>query len=64
MNEPKRPETATFLDLWLDKLFLGQEFLTWLWMKSEANGHYFDIKPLGKVNPFSIPHAFSGGGFV
>jgi hypothetical protein len=31
------PENVDFLDLWLEKMFLGQEFLTWLWLASEID---------------------------
>ena len=33
MNEAREP--AVFLDLWREKIFLGREFLTWLWIVSE-----------------------------
>ncbi len=33
-------EPAAFLDLWRDKFFLGQEFLTWLWIYSEIHGNF------------------------
>lgn len=39
-NEDTRLEPAAFLDMWQEKYFLGQEFLTWLWMSSEINGNY------------------------
>lgn len=45
MNEPFVLEPAAFLDLWQEKLFLGQEFLTWLWIVSEINGNLLNIKP-------------------
>ena len=31
-------EREDFLELWSDKLFLGHEFLTWLWLRTEENG--------------------------
>jgi hypothetical protein len=31
-------EQEDFFDLWTEKMFLGQEFLTWLWLSSEENG--------------------------
>jgi recombination associated protein RdgC len=31
-------EGVDFLDLWNDKMFLGEEFLTWLYLASEAEG--------------------------
>lgn len=42
-------EKAAFLDLWQEKMFLGQEFLTWLWITSEIDGNYIAIKPQGGV---------------
>ncbi|MDR1164695.1 MAG: hypothetical protein LBO66_02270 [Deltaproteobacteria bacterium] len=32
-----------FLDLWNEKIFLGQEFLTWLWLLSEREGHEISL---------------------
>jgi hypothetical protein len=29
-----------FLDLWQSKLFLGMEFLTWLWVRSEVDNEF------------------------
>jgi recombination associated protein RdgC len=29
------PKNVDFLDLWAEKMFLGQEFLTWLWLTAE-----------------------------
>jgi hypothetical protein len=29
-----------FLELWKEKLFLGQEFLTWLWLSTEMNNRF------------------------
>ncbi|MDR2945954.1 MAG: hypothetical protein LBV79_04320 [Candidatus Adiutrix sp.] len=37
-------EPAAFLDLWKDKLFIGQEFLTWLWIYSEIHGNFLSTK--------------------
>ena len=48
-NEDTRLEPAAFLDLWQEKYFLGQEFLTWLWMNSEINGNYLPLQPQGAV---------------
>lgn len=31
-------EGVDFLELWTDKLFLGREFLTWLFLRSEESG--------------------------
>ncbi|MDR3155454.1 MAG: hypothetical protein LBW85_14605 [Deltaproteobacteria bacterium] len=31
-------EGIDFLDLWNDKMFLGEEFLTWLYLASESGG--------------------------
>jgi hypothetical protein len=36
-------ETRDFLDLWRDTLFIGQEFLTWLWLASEVDNS-FELK--------------------
>lgn len=47
MNEPFVLEPAAFLDLWQEKFFLGQEFLTWLWIVSEINGNLLNIKATG-----------------
>lgn len=46
MNEAFTLEPAAFLDLWQEKYFLGQEFLTWLWIESEINGNLLNIKPI------------------
>ncbi len=53
MNEDFILEPAAFLDLWREKLFLGQEFLTWLWITSEINGNLLNLKPApgGAVPP-------------
>lgn len=37
------------VDLIAEKYFIGQEFLTWLWCKSEENGGTINIPALGKV---------------
>jgi recombination associated protein RdgC len=37
---PNYPEDVVFLDLWQDKMFLGQEFLTWLWLASEIESRF------------------------
>ncbi|MDR2340495.1 MAG: hypothetical protein LBF40_10270 [Deltaproteobacteria bacterium] len=31
-------EQEDFFELWQGKLFLGQEFLTWLWLRTEGDG--------------------------
>ncbi|UQZ89119.1 hypothetical protein C4J81_07875 [Deltaproteobacteria bacterium Smac51] len=49
MNENMMLEPAAFLDMWQEKYFLGQEFLTWLWITSEINGNYLVIQPQGSV---------------
>jgi hypothetical protein len=36
-------ERADFLELWNEKRFLGQEFLTWLWLRSEENGRIMEL---------------------
>jgi hypothetical protein len=36
-------EGREFLDVWKDTLFIGQEFLTWLWLASEADPS-FELK--------------------
>ncbi|MDR1051479.1 MAG: hypothetical protein LBP95_10470 [Deltaproteobacteria bacterium] len=33
-------ERDDFLELWQEKMFLGQEFLTWLWLASEADNNF------------------------
>jgi recombination associated protein RdgC len=45
------PKNVDFLDLWQEKMFLGQEFLTWLWLTSEMddrftgpNGSRFELR--------------------
>jgi hypothetical protein len=47
MSENEAP--AVFLDLWREKVFLGREFLTWLWMTSEIHGNLLKLKPKGEV---------------
>jgi hypothetical protein len=47
MDEPQTP--AAFLDLWREKIFLGREFLTWLWITSEIHGNLLNLKPQGSV---------------
>ena len=49
MNDPFALEPAAFLDLWKEKMFLGQEFLSWLWINSEINGNLLNIKPQGAI---------------
>ncbi len=44
LNSSHDLEAANFLDLWREKLFLGQEFLTWLWIISEINGNFLPLK--------------------
>jgi recombination associated protein RdgC len=34
------PPNMDFLDLWQEKMFLGQEFLTWLWLTSEQSPNF------------------------
>ncbi|MDR2140331.1 MAG: hypothetical protein LBR11_00805 [Deltaproteobacteria bacterium] len=34
------PPNVNFLDLWREKLFLGQEFLSWLWLTSEMDSRF------------------------
>jgi hypothetical protein len=41
-------EGIIFLDLWQDKMFLGQEFLTWLYLTSERDNHTFEL-PNGQI---------------
>jgi len=42
-------EETPFLDLWREKIFLGREFLTWLWITSETHGNLLNLKPQGEV---------------
>jgi hypothetical protein len=39
-----------FLELWKEKIFLGQEFLTWLWLNSEVDSSF----PLDEANVIDI----------
>jgi recombination associated protein RdgC len=45
---PKYDLDGDFIDVWQDKLFLGQEFLTWLWLNSLVDSH-FSLKK-GQIN--------------
>ena len=54
MNENLLIEPADFLDLWQEKHFLGQEFLTWLWIVSEINGNYLPLTPGGSLKPNQV----------
>jgi hypothetical protein len=47
MKETETP--AAFLDVWREKIFLGREFLTWLWITSEIHGNLLSIEPQGEV---------------
>ncbi|MGL4207950.1 MAG: hypothetical protein ACRCTY_01045 [Candidatus Adiutrix sp.] len=49
MNDFNPIEPAAFLDFWQEKIFLGQEFLTWLWAVSEINGNLLNVKPQGAI---------------
>ena len=49
MSTEARLEPAVFLDLWQDKIFFGQEFLTWLWLHSEIEGNLIRVKNFGNV---------------
>ena len=42
-NKREAIEDRDFLDLWQDTLFIGQEFLTWLWLASEVDNR-FELK--------------------
>jgi len=46
---PENEAPAAFLDLWREKVFLGREFLTWLWLTSEIHGNLLKLKPQGEV---------------
>jgi len=46
-NEAETP--AAFLDIWREKIFLGREFLTWLWITSEIHGNLLNLGPQGSV---------------
>jgi recombination associated protein RdgC len=37
-------EGVILLDLWQDKMFIGQEFLTWLYLVSEKDNHHFELE--------------------
>jgi hypothetical protein len=37
------------VDLMVEKRFLGQEFLTWLWWKSEERGGTISVKDIGDI---------------
>jgi hypothetical protein len=45
-------ETYDFLELWSEKLFLGQEFLTWLWLTSEENGRVLKLEKNQEIEVF------------
>lgn len=49
MNQDSALEPAAFLDLWKEKIFLGQEFLSWLWIVSEINGNLLKLKERGEI---------------
>jgi hypothetical protein len=34
------PENVDFYDLWQETMFLGQDFLTWLWLSSEIDTRF------------------------
>jgi recombination associated protein RdgC len=38
--KPAREPDVDFFELWQEKLFLGQEFLTWLWLSSEVDSRF------------------------
>lgn len=42
-------QSPAFLDIWQEKIFLGQEFLTWLWVQAELNSASFELPGLGAV---------------
>lgn len=42
-------QSPVFLDTWQEKIFLGQEFLTWLWVQAELSSSYFELPALGAV---------------
>ena len=46
---PENEAPAAFLALWREKVFLGREFLTWLWLTSEIHGNLLKLKPQGEV---------------
>ncbi|MDR1038767.1 MAG: hypothetical protein LBR80_01105 [Deltaproteobacteria bacterium] len=45
-------EGIDFLDLWTDKMFLGEEFLTWLYLASESGGGTVRLPSGDKVELF------------
>ena len=46
-----------FLDILREKAFLGREFLTWLWFKSDQTGGRIEIPGKKVVEvPLSRPH--------
>ena len=45
-------EGVVFLDLWQEKMFLGQEFLTWLYLTSELDNHSFELPDGRSVEAF------------
>lgn len=55
MTDDQIMEPAAFLDLWVEKHFLGQEFLTWLWIVSEINGNLLNLKPLAPQSSLMTP---------
>ena len=46
----------TLSELLSEKEFLGTEFLTWLWWKSEASGGVFHVKGMGDVGIRFVKH--------
>ena len=45
-----------------NKAFLGKEFLTWLWFKSEIRNHKFSFKDLGSFILYIDDSLKLGGG--
>jgi hypothetical protein len=45
-------ENYDFLELWSGKLFLGQEFLTWLWLSTEMNGRLLKLQNGEEIEVF------------
>ncbi|MDR2352514.1 MAG: hypothetical protein LBF22_05005 [Deltaproteobacteria bacterium] len=45
-------DNANFLDLWHDKLFLGAEFLTWLWIVLERDNHVLTLNSGEKIEAY------------
>jgi recombination associated protein RdgC len=45
-------DAIDFLDLWNDKMFLGEEFLTWLYLTSESENGSLDIPGADGVELF------------